>query len=110
MITRQRLVIGAGNKGDTGAPVFGKLVQLRLLAGADTGVNINTAILPKVGDSGEGYIVHTRVINTDFDTGFPIHQVRYLAGERLRVKASNDTGVVTPNHTGGTMYAWFESE
>ncbi len=109
MITRQKLVIGTGNKGDTGAPVFGKLVQLRWLAGVDTGVNVTTAILPKVGDSGEGYNVHVRVTNTDFDTGFTDLQNRYLAGERLRVKASNDTGVATPNHTGGTMYAWFET-
>lgn len=108
-ITRQRLVVGVGNKGDTGAPVEGSLVQLRWLAGTDTGVNINVAVLPKVGDTGEGYIVHTRLINTDFDTGFPGHTVRYLDGERLRVKASNDTGVASPNHSGGVMYAWFEN-
>lgn len=110
MITRQRLTIGAGNKGDTGAAVYGKLVQLRWLAGADTGVNITTAILPKTGDTGQGYNVHVQVRNADFDTGFTDLQERYLAGERIRVKASNDTGVATPNHTGGTMYAWFVAD
>jgi len=107
MITRQRLVVGAGNAGDTGVPVFGKLVQLRWLAGADTGVNITTSIWPKAGDSGEGFDVHVRTINTDFDTGFLDQQGRYLAGDRLHVQASNDTGVATPNHAGGVMYAWF---
>jgi hypothetical protein len=102
--------MGVGNKGDTGPAVNGALVQLRLFAGADTGVNVTVSFQPRTGDTGQGFNIYTKVKNEDFDTGFPAHQVRYFAGDRLRVRASNDTGVVTPNHTGGTMYAWFDAD
>lgn len=117
MITRQKFEFPVGKRGDTGAPANGVLHQIRWLLGSDTGQNVTVSVLPKQGDTGEGYVVYSKVNGFDaivtpglfgHDTGSGSSFVQYsLASERIRVKITNDTGVATPNAS-GTLYAWFK--
>lgn len=90
--------------GDTGkVPVMGQVVQLRWNpTSVDTGGDLYVALLPKEGDTGDGYAVFNDndCLGTNFTRllGFPSSHIDghdtgrgdgvapYAAGERLRIK------------------------
>jgi hypothetical protein len=89
--------------GDTGKPVFGEIRQLRWNpTSVDTGGDLYVALLPKEGDSGDGFqifskndilganftrLVSQQTVHIDnFDTGSTTEMPFVAAGERLRIK------------------------
>ncbi|MEY9099066.1 hypothetical protein ABIA24_001975 [Sinorhizobium fredii] len=123
MITRQIFEFNdTGRAGDTGPAVFGTIRQIRWNpTTADTGADLQISLLPRQGDTGDGWLIYSKanVLGANFasalgqravdaagvtDTGlYPI----YAAGERLRVKVINQAGVSTA--TTGRLYIWIES-
>jgi hypothetical protein len=104
-IHRQLFNINAASSavGDTGPPINGALLQLHWNpTTADTGADLQIAVLPKTGDTGDGWVVleDNDCLGTNFtralrqrlhdsagasDTGAgPI----VMAGDRLRVKVT----------------------
>jgi hypothetical protein len=89
--------------GDTGKSVFGQVVQLRWNpTSVDTGGDLYVALLPKDGDTGDGFTIYSKndCLGTNFTRflGFPSSHIDgfdtgrggaahpYAAGERLRIK------------------------
>lgn len=108
-----------GTAGDTGPSSFGFIHQMRWNpTGGDTGCDLQVSLLPRMGDTGDGWLVinDTNVMGTQFvrvpgqrqhdaagvtDTGLvPI----VMAGDRLRVKIINQAGVATALQ--GRLYVW----
>lgn len=99
-----------GRAGDTGPSTWGVLSHMRWNPdAADTGADLEIAILPKAGDSGDGWVVFSKAncLGANFVRGFG--QMAYdatgkadtglvpiiLAGDRLRVKTTNQASVTT---------------
>lgn len=95
--------VSALQKGDTGQAIFGEIRQLRWNPDSvDTGGDLYVAVLPKMGDSGDGFAVYNNndCLGANF-THFPTQQTHHLdgfdtgsttedyfvaAGDRLRIK------------------------
>lgn len=111
-----------GTAGDTGPATFGAIRQIRWNPTAgDTGADLQIALLPKMGDTGDGWLIYSKanVLGANFafgmgqmavdhvgktDTGlYPI----FAAGDRLRPKVVNQAGVGTA--TVGRLYIWVEN-
>lgn len=97
-----------GTFGDTGPSFSGFIHQLRWNPTAgDTGCDLQIAMLPKQGDTGDGWLIYskTNVLGANFseinDTGL-LRTV--AAGDRLRVKGINQAGVATA--LVGRLYVW----
>lgn len=108
-----------GTAGDTGPSFSGFIHQMRWNpTGGDTGCDLQVALLPRAGDTGDGWLIinDANVMGAQFvrvpgqrqqdsagvtDTGLvPIA----AAGDRLRVKIINQAGVATA--TAGRLYIW----
>lgn len=108
-----------GTAGDTGPASSGFIQQMRWNpTAADTGCDLQISLLPKSGDTGDGWLIinDANVMGAQFvrvpgqrqhdsagvtDTGLvPIA----MAGDRLRVKIVNQAGVATA--TQGRLYVW----
>lgn len=89
--------------GDTGKAVHGQVVQLRWNpTSVDTGGDIYVALLPKEGDSGDGFTIYSKAdcLGANFTRflGYPSSHIDghdtgrggaahpYAAGDRLRIK------------------------
>lgn len=109
-----------GTQGDTGPAIFGELAQIRWNpTTADTGADLALTVLPRAGDTGDGWDIlsdndclgvnFTRVLRQDThdpagvsDTGSaPI----VMAGDRLRVKI-----VPAGGSPAGRLYVYFKSD
>jgi len=95
--------LSALQSGDTGKSVFGEFRQLRWNpTSIDTGGDLYVALLPKDGDSGDGFQIFSKndilganftrlvtqqtVHNDNFDTGSTSEMHFVAAGERVRIK------------------------
>jgi hypothetical protein len=122
-ITRQIFEFNdTGTAGDTGPATNGAIRQIRWSpTTADTGADLQIALLPRMGDTGDGWLIYSRanVLGTQFvgglgqstldhsglsDTGLSLI---VAAGERLRAKVINQAGVTTA--TVGRLYIWVEN-
>jgi hypothetical protein len=104
-INRQLFTFSTGSSpaGDTGPPINGALLQLHWNpTTVDTGADLQIAVLPRTGDTGDGWVIleDNDCLGTDFtralrqrlhdsagaaDTGAgPV----VMAGDRLRVKVT----------------------
>lgn len=110
-----------GTQGDTGALQGGEIAMLHWQpTTADTGGDLALTLLPKSGDTGDGFLLSSyndilganiQKFGTPFiagDTGRAIHAggpVVCAAGDRLRVK-------VTPGGAAlaGRLYVWIKSD
>ena len=111
-----------GTAGDTGPATSGVIRQIRWNpSAADTGADLQIALLPRMGDTGDGWLIYSKanVLGSNFafgigqmavdhvgktDTGlYPI----YAAGDRIRPKVINQAGVATA--TTGRLYVWIEN-
>jgi hypothetical protein len=110
--------VSTAQSGDTGHNVVGEIRQLRWNPTAnDTGAGLYIALLPKSGDSGDGFAIanYTKGLNANW-TRFPTQQTSHsdgldtgsttedyfvAAGDRLRIK-------VTPgqNLCAGRLYVY----
>lgn len=98
-----------GRAGDTGGPLFGVIRQIRWSAdSSDTGCDLEITMLPVSDDSGDGWLAYSRAnaLAADFivDTGL---SGIFAAGERLRARVVNQTGVGTA--TRGRLYVWLDA-
>ena len=116
---------GVTAKGDTGkVPIHGEIRQVRWApegaGGGDTGGDLYIALLPKMGDTGDGFAIFERAdclganftrmpsVQTshfdNFDTGSTTEMPFVAAGERLRIK-------VTPGRDvgEGRLYVYVKS-
>jgi hypothetical protein len=110
-----------GTATKTGPATFGSLRQIRWNPDtADTGADLQISLLPKVGDTGDGWLIYSKanVLGANFafgmgqmavdhvgktDTGlYPI----YAAGDRIQAKVVNQAGVATA--TAGRLYIWVD--
>lgn len=108
-----------GTFGDTGPAFFGFIHQIAWApVAADTGCDLAVALVPRQGDTGDGWNIlsQANVLGTQFrrvpgqrqhdaaglsDTGLvPI----VAAGDKLRVKVTNQAGVSSA--TQGRLYIW----
>lgn len=111
-----------GTAGDTGPATFGAIRQMRWNpTGGDTGADLHISLLPRMGDTGDGWLIYSKVnaLVTNFAHGLGQRQVDstgkgdtglvpiYLAGDRIRPKVVNQAGVATA--TQGRLYVWVES-
>src|SRR5687768_14339691 len=98
-MTMQRQIFeltDTGSMGDTGANAVGRVQQLRWVnVSGDTGGTIEVAILPRMGDTGDGWLILSQGLTpqievsfNDADTGNSLA----MAGDRLRVKKTGATG------------------
>ena len=120
MISRQRFAINTdtGSQGDTGPVFMGSIVQMRWApATGDTGGDLLMALLPKAGDTGEGFVFFNdndclgagfnRVplqpahASDGFDTGVDQYHPIVGAGDRLRIKVTPGGAAVV-----GNLYIW----
>ena len=118
----QRLIFevdtDTGSWGDTGIPLHGELAQVRWNpTTADTGGDLKLAILPKSGDTGDGFEffndndclgtnfqrvpVQSNHHSDGFDTGAAQESLIAFAGDRLRVKVIPGGAAVV-----GRLYVW----
>lgn len=122
-------VADTGTSGDTGPAIWGELLAVRWNptdtgSVGDTGATGRLDILPREGDSGDGWTIFTKTagLNADFvdaprqavsfatgadnsgDTGWTPH---VFAGDRLRFKVLNPTG--STNQVTGRLYAYFRN-
>lgn len=123
MITRQIFEVDTdtGTWGDTGPPVNGELCQVRWNpTTADTGADLKIAVLPKSGDTGDGFEfyndndvmgtnfqrvpVQARHHSDGFDTGAADESLMAFAGDRPRVKVIPGGAAVV-----GRLYLWFKN-
>lgn len=111
-----------GTAGDTGPATSGVIRQIRWNpSAADTGADLQIALLPRMGDTGDGWLIYSKanVLGTQFayalgqmavnqvgvtDTGLALIA---LAGDRIRPKVVNQAGVATA--TVGRLYIWVEN-
>lgn len=122
MISRQLFNVNTdtGTWGDTGPPFNGELVQVRWNpTTADTGGDLKLALLPKSGDTGDGFEffndndclgtnfnrvpVQANHHSDGFDTGAAQESPIAGAGDRLRVKVIPGGAAVV-----GRLYAWIK--
>ena len=109
-----------GTWGDTGPPFWGELKQVRWNpTTGDTGGDLKLALLPKTGDTGDGFEffndndclgtnfqrvpVQARHHSDGFDTGAADESLIAGAGDRLRVKVIPGGAAVV-----GRLYIWTE--
>lgn len=109
-----------GTWGDTGPNFSGQIVQVHWNpTTVDTGADLTMALLPRAGDTGDGFnvIAQTDVLGTNFQRvpGQRVHDAAgvadtglapvYAAGDRLRVK-------VTPGGAAcaGRLYVWIAED
>ena len=107
--------------GDSGPKMWGEVRQIRWAPGAlnlDTGASLQIALLPKDGDSGDGFVIYEENDNLIADwvryprmpfvystgvanTGDSGYETIVAAGDRLRVK-------ITPGYKQckGNLYVW----
>lgn len=107
-----------GTQGDTGPNIHGAIMQMRWSpTTGDTGGDLQLALLPKSGDTGDGFVFYqdndclganfTRVprqpghSSDGTDTGVDEYHPIVAAGDRIRVK-------VTPGgaSVAGRLYVW----
>jgi hypothetical protein len=111
-----------GTAGDTGPATFGAIRQIRWNpTTADTGADLQISLLPRMGDTGDGWLIYSKanVLGAQFayalgqmavdhvgktDTGLALI---VTAGDRLRPKVVNQAGVATA--TVGRLYIWVEN-
>lgn len=111
-----------GTAGDTGPATSGVIRQIRWNpSAADTGADLHISLLPRMGDTGDGWMIYSKanVLGTQFayalgqmavnqvgvtDTGLALIA---LAGDRIRPKVVNQAGVATA--TVGRLYIWVEN-
>jgi len=120
MIMRQQFKFSTdtGSQGDTGAPFFGEIAQMRWVPTTpDTGGDLQVTLLPRIGDTGDGFTFYddndclganfTRVPvqpmhHADgLDTGAAIDAPIVAADERLRVKVIPGGAALA-----GRLYVW----
>lgn len=122
-ITRQVFEFNdTGTAGDTGPATFGAIRQIRWNpSAADTGADLQISLLPRVGDTGDGWLIYSKanVLATQFAYGLgqlAVDQVGktdtglcliVAAGDRIRPKVVNQAGVGTA--TAGRLYIWVEN-
>lgn len=109
-----------GTWGDTGPPVFGELAQIRWNpTTVDTGADLQVALLPRSGDTGDGYLcyddndclgvnlqrvpVQPNHHADGFDTGAAQETPVVFAGDRPRVKVIPGGAAVA-----GRLYLYFK--
>ena len=122
-VTRQIFEFNdTGTAGDTGPATWGAIRQIRWNpTSGDTGADLNISLLPRQGDTGDGWLIYSKVnaLVSNFafglgqmavdhvgktDTGlYPI----YAAGDRIRPKVVNQAGATTA--TVGRLYVWVEN-
>ena len=107
-----------GTHGDTGQPFMGSIAQMRWAPQTgDTGGDLLIALLPKAGDTGEGFVffndndclgagfnkvpLQPGHASDGFDTGVDQYHPIVGAGDRLRIKVTPGGAAVI-----GTLYVW----
>jgi hypothetical protein len=110
--------VSTAQSGDTGHDIWGEIRQLRWNpTAADTGAGLYVALLPKMGDSGDGFQVvnYTKGLNANWtrhptqqvhhsdglDTGATTEAFFVAAGERLRIKVTPGQNLCT-----GRLYVY----
>jgi hypothetical protein len=123
-ITRQVFEFNdTGTAGDTGPATHGVIRQIRWNpSAADTGADLHISLLPKQGDTGDGWLIYSRanVLGAQFSGALGQRAVDQaglqdtgqlalitLAGDRLRPKVVNQAGTGTA--TVGRLYIWVEN-
>jgi hypothetical protein len=111
-----------GTAGDTGPAFFGKICQMRWNpTGGDTGADLEVSLLPKMGDTGDGWLIYTKanVLVSNFAHGLGQMAVDRVgktdtglypvcgAGDRIRPKVRNQVGATAA--TAGRLYFWIEN-
>jgi len=111
-----------GTAGDTGPHVMGALMQMHWnRTSGDTGADLRLDLLPKMGDTGDGFTIwndaNSLVSNftavplqpahasDGFDTGVDQYHHFIFAGDRPRVKLTSQTGASAAMV--GRLYLWF---
>jgi hypothetical protein len=111
-----------GTYGDTGPAFFGSIMQMRWNpTTADTGADLAISLLPKMGDTGDGWLIFNDndCLGADFvraprqsmhgadgapdpaDTGAAFGVPIASAGDRLRIKVTPGGAAVA-----GRLYIW----
>lgn len=108
-----------GTAGDTGPATFGIIQQMRWnKISGDTGADLQIALLPKMGDTGDGWLIYSKanVLVSNFARAFGQRAVDaagatdtglvpiVAAGDRIRVKVINQAGTGTA--LAGRLYIW----
>jgi len=122
-ITRQIFEFAdTGTAGDTGPATNGIIRQIRWNpTTADTGADLQISLLPRMGDTGDGWLIYSKanVLGSNFASGLGQMAVDHVgktdtglypivaAGDRIRPKVVNQAGVATA--TTGRLYIWVES-
>ena len=108
-------------KTDTGPAIWGEITQMRWIpSDPDTGADLELTLLPKTGDTGEGYAFYDNndCLGVQFthvpvqqmhhadgrDTGAAIDAPIVAAGERIRGKISGGQA-----ECAGTLYVWIKN-
>lgn len=119
MMKRHKFTLSdTGTFGDTGPGFHGVIMQLHWNPSTDTGATIEMSLLPKTGDTGDGWVFYSQadVLQSNFtraprqtlhdsvglDTGVDSYGPIVSAGDRIRVKVTaKGTAAVT-----GSLYVW----
>lgn len=111
-----------GTAGDTGPAVFGKIRQMRWnRVSGDTGADLEVSLLPRMGDTGDGWLIYSKANSLVSDFGRALGQMAVdhvgktdtglypicAAGDRIRPKVRNQAGAATAMV--GRLYFWIET-